>query len=428
MTFRWPNALALSAIVVLGAARQSTAGFDVTIDDSDALFTLFQGTLQSTAGNDSYGGSYHFIENWGGLTQDGSDARSGRAFYFLPTGINWPAGDHLYNVYAWMPDVTWSWHVVEAAGDGTEDFIQDIDWAGQYGTNKQWLKADPQDPFAPEFDPELGGRWLKLGPGPQSDLNADGGSAFHINPSRGNPYFYLGYQQFYDGIITFDALRVVELVPEPASLLLLLGFAVAGVLARPRRGGVQGHHCLGARYNCLSSPRKTFRAVVAGKYAKISLILRRSWLLGAISLATILAVLPTGCRRHSGPLAQEKTNLSWLGQMYGRYISQNQGQTPKTVDDLRKFVEKKTDAERLTHLKVATVGELFVSPRDGKPFKMVSYDKLPQMVAGEPPPVVLYETEGKNGSRAIAFLGGVTRYVDDAEFQKLLPPQVKRGQ
>jgi hypothetical protein len=237
MASRWPNLLAFATLFALASARESAALVDLIIDDSQAEFSLFQGTLQSAAGNDSYGGSYHFIENWGGSTQDPNDARSARAFYFLPE-FSLPAGDHLYNVYAWMPDVVWRWHVVEAAGDGTENFNQDINWAGQFGTNKQWLKADPGDPFAPQFDPVFGGRWLKLGPGPQSDPNADGGFAFHLNPSLGTPYLYLGYQQFYDGLIPFDALRIVQ-IPEPTALLtVLLGPVPIGLVARRRRAAV----------------------------------------------------------------------------------------------------------------------------------------------------------------------------------------------
>jgi hypothetical protein len=234
MTFSGLKSMAFSAVLALAAVRQtSAAGFDVIIDDSDALFTLFQGTLQSATGDSSYGGTYHYIDNWGALTQDPLDARSARAFYFLPSGVNWPTGDNLYNVYAWMPDFQWTWHVVEAAGDGTENLNQHINWAGQFGTNKQWLKADPQDPFSPSFDPVLGGRWLKLGPGPQSDPNADAGYAFHINPSNGSPYFYLGYQTFYSGRIPFDALRIIAVVPEPAAFTTILFSVGAVCLIRP---------------------------------------------------------------------------------------------------------------------------------------------------------------------------------------------------
>jgi hypothetical protein len=107
------------------------------------------------------------------------------------------------------------------------------------------------------------------------------------------------------------------------------------------------------------------------------------------------------------------------------FISQQQGHAPKTIDELRKFVEAKTTTEQLGRLKVASAGELFVSPRDNKPFVMVSYDKFPAFAGGQPPPVILYEAAGQNGQRSVAFLGGNTRTLDDNELQKLLPPATK---
>jgi hypothetical protein len=146
---------------------------------------------------------------------------------------------------------------------------------------------------------------------------------------------------------------------------------------------------------------------------------------GLVILLLVSSVL-TGCHRKStGPIAQDQTNLSWLSSKYGMYISQQGGRAPKTLDDLRKFVEATTTPEQLGRLKVAKAGELFVSPRDGKPFAMVSYDKFPPPVAGQPPPVVLYETVGQNGQRSVAFLGGNTKTVDENELQKMLPPQAK---
>src|SRR2546423_798135 len=93
--------------------------------------------------------------------------------------------------------------------------------------------------------------------------------------------------------------------------------------------------------------------------------------LRTIPAALVVALLVASCRRASGPIAQEQTNLSWLGSMYGMYIAEHQGHAPKTIDELHKFVEQTTTAEQLARLKVANVNELFVSPRDGKPFAMV---------------------------------------------------------
>jgi hypothetical protein len=148
---------------------------------------------------------------------------------------------------------------------------------------------------------------------------------------------------------------------------------------------------------------------------------------GALALVFLtLGALCAGCgQKKSGPVAQEQTNLAWLGHMYGMYISQNKSEAPKTIEDLRKFVEKRTNPDVLARLKVANVGELFVSPRDGKPFVLVSYAKLPPMAVGQPPPVVLYEADGQNGQRAVAFLGGNTQTMDETELQHLLPAESK---
>jgi len=207
--------LALSGLFALVACRESAALVDIIIDDSQAEFSEFrEAPLMMGTGNSSYGSGYRYIQGWGAYDGcgDGScpDARAARVFYKWPDDV-FPQGDHLYNVYAWMPEVPWEWHVLDAAGDGLEGLDQDIDWPGQFNTRRQWMKFDEHA----AFDPVLGGRWLKLGPGPQADFNADGGSAFHLNPVYGRPYVFIQYQPFYEGLIAFDAIRIVQIDEGP---------------------------------------------------------------------------------------------------------------------------------------------------------------------------------------------------------------------
>jgi hypothetical protein len=143
-------------------------------------------------------------------------------------------------------------------------------------------------------------------------------------------------------------------------------------------------------------------------------------------LFVCLTGLLTGCRGERGEESPVQTHLGWLGSMYGMYLSQNAGETPKTLDDLRKFVAKKTSAEQLARLGVASADELFVSPRDGKPYVLVSYSKLPPPGIGMPP-LVLYEAVGQDGQRAVAFLGGATDTVDEAKLAQLLPSHAARA-
>ena len=128
-----------------------------------------------------------------------------------------------------------------------------------------------------------------------------------------------------------------------------------------------------------------------------------------------------GCGSKTGPIAQEQTNLSWLGSMYAMYIGAHQGQPPQKIDELRKFVAERSSAAELSRLNVSDVNQLFTSPRDGKPFVMVHHKKLAPREGGEPPPVVLYEAVGQGGKRAVAFLGGSTQVVDESELPRMLP-------
>lgn len=157
-------------------------------------------------------------------------------------------------------------------------------------------------------------------------------------------------------------------------------------------------------------------------------IATNEWSSGARVCAgcAILFALFAGCGApKTGPVAQEQTSLGWLGTMYGMYIGQHAGQTPKSLDDLRKFVDKAIKPETLTRLNVPSADALFVSPRDGKPYVLVSYVKLPPPAGGQPAPLVLYEAQGQGGRHAAAFLGGNTRQVSDQELQQLLPAQSK---
>ncbi len=138
-----------------------------------------------------------------------------------------------------------------------------------------------------------------------------------------------------------------------------------------------------------------------------------------LAMGLIAAIL--GCGRPTGEIAPVQSNLGWLGSKYGMFVSAHRGRPPKNIDEFEQFVEKKTTTAELDRLKVKSTDELLVSPRDGKPFKIVTYSKLPPFVGGQPPPVVFYEEVGQDGQRAIAYLGGNTQTVDEATLKSLLP-------
>lgn len=135
-----------------------------------------------------------------------------------------------------------------------------------------------------------------------------------------------------------------------------------------------------------------------------------------LSLLALVAAALLGCNEQPKP-EPTQSKLSWLGSMYGRHISQTTSGAPKSIEELRKFVVARTTQEELARLGVANADELFVSSRDGKPFVLVTYAKLPPPGTGSPL-VVLHEAVGENGQKAVAFLGGGTRLMSDGELSQ----------
>jgi hypothetical protein len=163
----------------------------------------------------------------------------------------------------------------------------------------------------------------------------------------------------------------------------------------------------------------------------LQVFLRRARLVCSVSsssrcrgllLIACLAGVIAGCGGQTGgEVSQVQSNLGWLGSKYAMFVGSHRGRAPKNIDEFRQYVEKKTTSQELERLKVKSVDELFISPRDGKPVKMITYSKLPAFVGGQPPPVVFHEEAGKDGKLTIVYLGGNTQTVDAADLQTLLP-------
>jgi len=196
--------IAAVCLMLMGSTRAS-AIFIQTVDDSAATFSSFNSDLQVGADPNAVGGTYHYISNWGD-----SDNASGIVRYQLH---DVPAGNHLYHISFSSPTSAIfgvsgniaQWHVFDVAADGTENFVQNIPWAGQFGTNKQWIGTNSG--YTP-------GGITQLGPGPQNDASQDDGAAIWLNGSGGSdPYIYIKYQPFYFEPIAFDAITVTQVAP-----------------------------------------------------------------------------------------------------------------------------------------------------------------------------------------------------------------------
>src|SRR5436309_2280518 len=71
------------------------------------------------------------------------------------------------------------------------------------------------------------------------------------------------------------------------------------------------------------------------------------------------AVLLQGCQR-SRTTPVEESRLQRLAVFYGRYVSQNKGQTPPNEKQFKEFIQKADSS--------VNVEELLVSPRDNEPY------------------------------------------------------------
>ena len=147
-----------------------------------------------------------------------------------------------------------------------------------------------------------------------------------------------------------------------------------------------------------------------------------SWLIADRLFGRLVAVLLfgsvlVGC---NSPEANEEvqrrgSNLQSLAGMYRMYAAQHGGIPPPNEAAFKSFIQ----AQGLKHFEafgITTVDDLFISPRDGKPYVVV-YGGGPEAM----PDVVAYEQEGAKTGRWIVSSMTVVAEVDDAEFQQMVP-------
>lgn len=123
-----------------------------------------------------------------------------------------------------------------------------------------------------------------------------------------------------------------------------------------------------------------------------------------------------GCRSREADdeVARRGSNLQSLAGMYRMYVSQHGGNPPSNETEFKTFIRD----QGLEHFKafdIATVDDLFLSPRDGHPYVVV-YGKGPETM----PDIVAYEREGTASGRWIVSAMTVVAEVDEAEFQQLV--------
>ncbi len=145
-------------------------------------------------------------------------------------------------------------------------------------------------------------------------------------------------------------------------------------------------------------------------------------------LAMLLIVLvgAVGCSSSSSSDAAirsvNNTNLQRLANLYSMHQFKNQFKGPADEAMFREYLAGPDPTKVLESMGVAAGGldKLFISERDGEPFK-IRYGVISGPRGSTE--AVIFESKGKLGKRMVGFLNMVQREVEDQEYESLLNPK-----
>lgn len=137
---------------------------------------------------------------------------------------------------------------------------------------------------------------------------------------------------------------------------------------------------------------------------------------------TVILGLLSGCSGSASPesaLAKaNESNLQRLTNLYLAYQIENNWIGPPDEAKFKEFL-KAFNPKKLTRIGIdpAATDQLFVSERDGQPFK-IRYSVVGSMMGSNEP--VIFEAEGVNGQRQVGALDMSVREVGSDEYDQLL--------
>lgn len=141
----------------------------------------------------------------------------------------------------------------------------------------------------------------------------------------------------------------------------------------------------------------------------------------ALICCTLVLSILAGCGGEINPneaLAKvNSTNAQRLANLYFTFHTNNEWRGPADDAEFKNYI-RGLDTEKLSRIGVDSnqIDALFVSERDGEPFKIRYAVNGSAMGSTEP---VVFESRGVDGKRQVAFLNMTQREVDDAEYQSL---------
>ena len=129
----------------------------------------------------------------------------------------------------------------------------------------------------------------------------------------------------------------------------------------------------------------------------------------------------TGCSRNdpaSRVAAMNDTRIKQLANLYMAHQMRNGSNGPKDEKAFKEFIRKGMSPHRLEMMRVdpAKVDELFTSESDGQPF-VIRYGQSGGVRAKLP---VVFEKQGQDGMRQVAFTNGAVEVLGSGEYEELL--------
>jgi len=111
------------------------------------------------------------------------------------------------------------------------------------------------------------------------------------------------------------------------------------------------------------------------------------------------------------------SNIQRLANVYGAYQSRNDWKGPADEAEFKAFLNA-WNPKKLENIGVdpGKIDDLFVSSRDGQPFK-VRYGVAGHIMGSDA--AVVFESTGVSGKRMVGLLNMTTREVDAAEYERL---------
>ena len=141
----------------------------------------------------------------------------------------------------------------------------------------------------------------------------------------------------------------------------------------------------------------------------------------AASVVLLAAALPLmGCNSDdvSGEVGEKnKSNIQRVANLYAAHQNAKNGTGPKDEAEFKEFIRAfAPDKLQMMRVDAGNPDSVFVSERDGKPFK-VRYKVGGGRGSSDP---VVFETDGKDGKKQVGFTGGKVEDCDDSTYQAYL--------